>query len=117
MANRLNLINPCPSAALTLFESPFTDKVTWRRENIYQYFDVNEIASLSTDVDCGAYQIDFFTIERDELDGSLFRVENVESLGNAFVILKTESELKVGEYQISFRVSLAEYPENTIESR
>ena len=50
------------------------------------------------------------------MDESLFSVEYVESLGNAFVIVKTEADLKVGEYQILYRVSLADYPSNLVES-
>ena len=69
-------------------------------------------------VNCGDIRVDFF--EGDDysqpLDYELFDDwQSTNEAKNLFTILQTDDEMKVGEYQISYRAYYIDYPENFAE--
>ena len=107
------MVDPCPTATLTLVSNPFVDEIYVLRDPTeFQSWDFSTLVTSSTLVDCGPYDINFFNDDATEttLDPDLFEVNKVTS---QIITKYTEDVTKKANYPISYRVSYTNYAATT----
>ena len=105
----LNLVDPCPTATISLNSSPFTDTTYILRDlGQSQPWVDSAIYSVDTLFDCGPITVDFFNDNpgKTDLDADLFD----QNIDPAFLVKSTQDVTKKGVYPILYEVSFTDYP-------
>ena len=105
----LTMINPCPISTLTLNASPFFDYSYKLRDSPHEisYTSVNSLAvNADTQADCGHLSVNFYH----SVFGDLNSVFLDDTILSKFTLPYTENILKVGIYNIYYRVYYDDYP-------
>ena len=82
----IELVDPCPTALITLLDSPIADDTYVLRDAVKpQSWNYADIFTIATDVDCGSITVEFFNEDAGEtaLNPSLFndaRTPNIFSI-------------------------------------
>ena len=112
---------PCKFAELSLTFNPFND-ITYRlgESSIQNIFSLDSIAdlddSLLSSSSCGDFGIEFKSNAGEELDNILFFSWN-QGQSASFEVKENLEETLVGEYDISYKVFLVDYPDRFVDSR
>ena len=106
----LSLVDPCPSAQLTLNEVYFTDmSYTLRDPSQSQTWDISNILTTTANVDCGPVEVEFFDLDtQDAIDSDVF-FDDRSGESYALTVLETQDVSKKGIYNISYRAYFTNY--------
>ena len=113
----IELVDPCPTALITLLDSPIVDNTYVLRDPTQpQPWNYADIFTIATDVDCGLISVEFFNEDAGMtvLNTSLFDDARTP---NIFSILETQDVTLDGTYPISYRAYHTLYPVNVQEKR
>ena len=112
----IELVDPCPTAQITLSESPLLDTDILIGDQVHETeWSYQDLFTIDTQVDCGSISVDFFNEEdySSPIDADLFN-DFRDSDSNSYNIFSVSADdvAKVGVYPISYRVYYQNYPEN-----
>ena len=80
-------------------------------EQVTQKFNVNDLFSLVTNVDCGVISLEFTDENGMPLSDEIFSIEdNLESDGQLFVVQEQKLTETVGLHLITYKSLLNDYP-------
>jgi hypothetical protein len=103
----MTLVDPCPTASLTLKQSPFSDAVHYLRDGTeYQEWQFSALVSSSTNVNCGAYGLTFHVSP--EPGSGLFLDDRTVEPYRFTVQENTDKDLR-GEYKVTYTVFYVDY--------
>ena len=107
------LENSCPTAQLSLTDSPFIDLtyVLQTPEVSQSWGDNQGLYTIDTEIDCGPANVHFFYLDATDLNEEMFFV------GDDFLCVEWSDDIALkGEYEILYKVSLELYPDNFVNS-
>ena len=112
----IELVDPCPTAQITLSESPLFDTDFVIGDLVHETeWSYQDLFTIDTQVDCGDISVDFFNEEdyQSPIDVEIFD-DFRDSDSNAVNIFSVSvaDAAKVGVYPISYRVYYQNYAEN-----
>ena len=110
----MTLVDPCPTTTLTIINLDFFTDQTYilRDPKIDQLWDIDNLITKSTMVDCGSLSVDFFNDDEEQttLDPDLFLDDRINLEQLNLTSLYTEDVQKVGLYPVKYRVYHTRYP-------
>jgi len=112
----LKLVDPCPTATITLKSSPFVDesKILGAAETT-QAWNLSSMYAINTLVNCGSFDLQFYLIDgfKTPLNTAIF--EDRRSPSSLFVSKFVTDYSYVGVYKITYRIFLVNYPTRSTE--
>jgi hypothetical protein len=113
----VSLVDPCPTASLTLQEGIFADMEYFLRDSSSsETFTTSSMLSSSTPADCGPITVEFYNdnLSKSALDAELFNID-ASSEPQSLSVLETQDLGKVGSYTLKYRAYHTNYPDNKVE--
>ena len=113
----MRLVNPCPTTVLrNKHDFPFVDMRYYLGYNaIQQPFNIEDLISMHSRVDCGPIEIEFIDMAGYPLDDQLFDVgiSDDDKKSSQFIVKHQNNNETVGDYLIRYRATLKNYPKAT----
>ena len=104
----MKLVDPCPTTVLTIIDpDPFTDQTyNLRDPQIDQIWDIDNLITKATAVDCGGLTVEFFNDDATQtsLDTDIFLDDRTTPGAFQFSSLYSEVVAKADVYPIKYRV-------------
>ena len=114
----MTLVDPCPTTTLTINQpDPFADKTyVLRAAQINQIWNINNLVTKATAVDCGALSVEFFNdvSGMTTLDSDIFLDDRTTPGAYNLTSKYTEVVEKKGKYPIKYRVYHTLYKTNIV---
>jgi hypothetical protein len=112
----IDIVDPCLTTALTLGANPFAGYTEHNLGQNTQSLPWNKTGLLtkSTSIDCGPIIVEFYNSNGSIVDPTLFDdTRNGDQTANNFNILETDDNLKVGIYNLKYKVYYQDAPLNS----
>ena len=114
----MTLVDPCLTTQLTIIDpDPFEDQTyILRAAQIDQIWNIDNLITKDTLVDCGALTVEFFNDDTDQsdLNAEIFLDDRTTASAFNLAVKPTEDTAKANEYPIKYRVYHTNYSPNIV---